>query len=108
MLNNNEKKTYVIDIDGTICTQDGANYMMASPIDSIISICNRLFDRGNKIIFFTARGSTTGINWKELTERQLNTWGVKYHELIMGKPFGDFYIDDKAILPEQFRNLLEE
>ena len=22
--------------------------------------------------------------------------GVKYHELIMGKPYGDFFIDDKA------------
>ena len=27
---------------------------------------------------------------------QLKKWGVKYHELIMGKPYGDFFIDDKA------------
>ena len=32
-----------------------------------------------------------------MTESQLNSWGCKYHELIMGKPSGDVYIDDKGI-----------
>ena len=46
---------------------------------------------------FTARGSTTKIEWKEITRDQLNKWGLKYHELKLKKPFGDVYIDDKAI-----------
>jgi histidinol phosphatase-like enzyme len=94
---NFEKKTYVIDIDGTICTQEGANYEIAAPINSMIDKANKLFEAGNEIIYFTARGSKTGIDWKLLTESQLTAWGVKYHKLILGKPYGDYYIDDKAI-----------
>ena len=29
---------------------------------------------------------------------------VKYHELIMGKPAGDYYIDDKNLSIDQFVN----
>ena len=49
-----------------------------------------------KIIFLTARGFKTGIDWKEITTNQLNKWGVKYHNLHFGKPNADFYIDDKG------------
>jgi hypothetical protein len=35
--------------------------------------------------------------WYKITEEQLGNWGVSYHELHLGKPAGDFYIDDKAI-----------
>jgi len=33
----------------------------------------------------------------KLTENQLKIWGVKYHELIFGKPSFDVVIDDKSI-----------
>ena len=33
----------------------------------------------------------------DATEKQLNDWGVKYHNLIMGKPYADYYIDNKAV-----------
>ena len=36
------------------------------------------------------------------TKNQLDTWGVKYHSLFLGKPSGDFYIDDKGIKDEDF------
>ena len=49
-----------------------------------------------KIILFTARGAATGIDWKELTKKQLKDWNVKHHELIFGKPHADVFIDDKA------------
>ena len=38
----------------------------------------------------------------ELTEKQLKDWGCKYHELIMGKPHADFFIDDKGINSDEF------
>ena len=54
----------------------------------------------------TARGSTTGIDWTDLTEHQLNKWGVNYHELIMNKkPHADIFVDDKAINISSFRLL---
>jgi len=38
----------------------------------------------------------------ELTKEQLDGWGVRYHQLFLGKPAGDFYIDDKGIKDEDF------
>jgi hypothetical protein len=38
----------------------------------------------------------------ELTKEQLSEWGVKYHDLFLGKPAGDFYIDDKGIRDDDF------
>ena len=89
-------KNYVFDIDGTICTNTYGEYENAKPFPERINFINNLFDEGNKIKYFTARGSSTGIDWYESTKRQLKDWGAKYHELIMKKPEGDIYIDDKA------------
>lgn len=88
-------KKYVIDIDGTICTQE-KDYGKAIPFKERIKGVNKLFDKGHKIIFFTARGTMTGINWRRITKAQLKRWGVKYHKLIFGKPEGDFFIDDRG------------
>lgn len=89
-------KIYVVDIDGTICTNTFGEYEKAIPIDTRIKYVNSLYEEGNIIKFFTARGSTTSKDWREITEAQLEKWGVKYHELILGKPEGDIFIDDKA------------
>lgn len=91
------KKTYCFDIDGVLCTETGADHQNAAPNPSAILKVNKLHQEGHKIILFTARGSTTGIDWSDITKEQMNEWGVLYHELIFGKPFADIYIDDKAI-----------
>lgn len=92
-------KTYCIDIDGTICTNTDGDYQNAKPYQERINQINNLFNEGNKIIYFTARGSTTGIDWEEFTSNQLNSWGALHHELILKKPFADYYIDDKSYDP---------
>ena len=33
----------------------------------------------------------------DFTRKQLIDWGVKFHDLFLGKPAGDVYIDDKGI-----------
>jgi len=38
----------------------------------------------------------------ELTANQLDEWGCKYHKLMLGKPSGDFYIDDKGVNSNDF------
>ena len=38
------------------------------------------------------------------TYDQLKSWGCKFHELQLGKPAADFYIDDKAIKDHDFFN----
>jgi len=32
----------------------------------------------------------------------LRKWGLEYHKLIMGKPAGDVYIDDKGVRADDF------
>ena len=97
---------YVFDIDGTICTiVEEASYQNAQPLESRIQKVNKLYEEGNIIKLFTARGTQTGIDWTEITIKQLKEWSVKYHELIMNKkPHGDLYIDDKAINANSFFN----
>ncbi len=89
-------RTYVFDIDGTICTNTFGQYKNAEPYIDNINKINALYSEGNYIKYFTARGSSTGIDWYEFTKNQLRSWGAKYHELILGKPEGDIYIDDKG------------
>ena len=94
--------TYCFDIDGTICDTPNANYGESIPNINRIKKINSLYFSGNTIILFTARGSTTGIDWSDLTSKQLDSWGVNYHKLYFGKPFADFYIDDKGISDGEF------
>lgn len=89
-------KTYVVDIDGTICSQVCGNYEKAEPFLDRIRHFNQLFDQGNKIIYYTSRGMTTGLDWTALTKQQLDSWGVKYTGIRMNKLAYDVWIDDKA------------
>lgn len=89
---------YCFDLDGTLCTNTNGIYSEAQPFYNRISIVNELYNNGNEIIIDTARGSTTKIDWYELTEKQLNEWGVKYHTLRVGVKLNfDILIDDKCI-----------
>ena len=68
-----------------------------------ISHINKLYEEGHEITYWTARGTTTGIDWRLLTEQQLAEWGCKYHHLSVGeKPNYDILICDKAINSESF------
>ena len=89
---------YCFDIDGTICTENIAHdYKKAKPDLRVIKQINKLYDQGHKIIIMTARGMSSGLEWRDFTEIQLKKWGLKYHELITGKkPDADIFIDDKA------------
>ena len=94
----NGNKRFVFDIDGVIAGfRAGLDYDSAPPVEEMVRIINRLYDMGNYIVLFTARGYVTGIDWRPTTEAQMKRWGLKYHELIFGKPNADYYIDDKML-----------
>ena len=109
---------YCIDIDSTICTPGECGtcrYEGSKPMQSRIDKLNYLYDEGHYIIYFTARamGRSSALPYEEakkkaedlfkpLTEAQLKMWGCKYHELIMGKPHADIFIDDKAMNSEDY------
>lgn len=91
-------KRFVFDIDGVIAKlEPNNNYELSEPNVPMINVVNKLYDLGNQIILFTARGYVTGKDWANTTKNQLSKWGVKYHELHFGKPNADYYIDDKFI-----------
>jgi hypothetical protein len=101
---------YVFDIDGTLCSNTNGEYLSAKPLTERVNKVNALYDAGHYIVLFTARGmSSSGgnklvarIRWFRTTQAQLLDWGVKYHELKLGKPAGDYYVDDKAISDVDF------
>lgn len=87
---------YFIDLDNTLCTTNNKDYKNATPIQQRIDYVNNLKKEGHKIVIWTARGSLSGIDYKEITINQLKSWSLEYDELLMGKPDYDIYIDDKS------------
>jgi hypothetical protein len=91
-------RTFVVDLDGVVASLvPGNDYARATPLRANVARVNALHDRGHRVVLFTARGGVSGIDWSELTRRQLAEWGVRYHELRFGKPAGDYYIDDRSV-----------
>ena len=90
-----------VDIDETICFYaDVREYNLAIPDYINISKINKLYDEGNEITYYTARGSLLKDRleeFKQLTRKQLNEWNCKYHFLSVGeKPTYDLLICDKT------------
>jgi hypothetical protein len=86
-----------VDVDNTITETSGMDYQNAKPIYEKIEVINKLYDLGHTITYWTARGSVSGIDYYNLTKSQLDEWGVKYHNFMVGKPAFDILIDDKTI-----------
>ena len=101
---------YVFDIDGTICTNTYGNYEDAQPLTERIEKNNKLFDENHVIVYLTARGMGRTNNnviesyklFYDFTKNQLDKWGVKYHDLFLGKPAADIYVDDKGVKDVKF------
>ena len=94
-----------VDIDETICYRtelSDLDYSKSFPFPERIEKINSLYEEGNTVVYWTARGTMTGKNWFKVTESQLNKWGCKYHELRMGKPYYDLFIDDRNINSDTF------
>ena len=98
----NGPKKVLVDIDETICFYPSERkYNLAVPSYENIEKINRLYANGWNVVYWTARGSMSGVDFKDFTKKQLDQWGCKYHDLVTGtdanpKPFYDMVIDDKA------------
>ena len=88
---------YAFDIDNTLVKTNGSDYENSVPIQHRIDRVNHLFDEGHSIYLFTARGMASGRDLYEFTANQVREFGIKHHQLIMGKPDVDVFVDDKAI-----------
>lgn len=103
------------DIDGVLCEQVEGDYAQARPNLDMIAVLNRYYDRGCRIVLHTSRfmGRAGGDVIEayrlgyEFTQQQLASWGVRYHELHMGKPRYDIVIDDRSIFYDADCNKLD-
>ena len=96
------------DIDGIIAQKtQGNDYALAKPIRENIRLINDLHAKKHIIVLFTARGYATGLNWEDITKKQMQAWGVHYDQLLFGKPDADVYLDDKAFDLEFLRYLIQ-
>lgn len=100
-----EVKNYLIDIDGTI-TDDVPNeeperMAFCVPYPDALEICNKWYDEGHIITFFTSRTEAH----REVTEKWLAEKGFKYHGLLVGKPRGGNYhwIDNHMVKATRFK-----
>ena len=53
------KMNIYVDIDNTICETIGVEYEKATPIKHNIKKINLLYDKGNNITYWTARGTVS-------------------------------------------------
>lgn len=67
-------KKYFIDLDNTLCFTIGNDYINSKPIEHRIRYVNKLKEHGNLITIWTARGSMSGIDHRDLTVKQLEEW----------------------------------
>ena len=84
----------IIDMDGTICTEERTySRCLATLKEGAQDYINKMYDNGHTIIIYSAR------SWQEfeMTTHWLSSNKIKYHQLILGKPIGDIWIDDRAI-----------
>jgi len=108
----NKQKIIAFDLDDVLCERESGlghlgvdKYDYCVPIQKNIDIVNSLYDDGHKIIIYTARGMTVFSgnvsdiysNLYDKTFNHLNKWGIKFHQLVMGKISYDVLIDDKCL-----------
>jgi len=106
------KKTLVCDMDHTISFTKNRQYENSTPNFSIISKLREAREKGWYIIIHTSRGmgrSNGNIELvKEEVLEEISSFCIKfdvpYDEIVVGKPWGRLYIDDKAIRPYEFFN----
>ncbi|MFT4661850.1 MAG: putative HAD superfamily protein [Patiriisocius sp.] len=99
-----EVKNFLIDIDGTI-TDDVPNeeperMATCEPYEDALEICNKWYDQGHIITFFTSRTE----EHREVTEAWLDKHGFKYSAILFGKPRGGNYhwIDNHIVKATRF------
>lgn len=112
-------KRLVIDIDGTLTQCDTPDYSKVSPKKDVIEALRRYHEEGFEIVLYTARNMRTyNSSMGKINARMLPVlfnWlaqhNVPYDEIWTGKPWcgtEGFYVDDKAIRPDEFAKLSYE
>ena len=115
------EKCIVMDVDGTLCLKKRPeqSYDEVEPVPEVVETLRAYQEAGFYVILATSRNMNShNGNIGLLTARTakvLMAWldrhDIPYDELHMGKPWGGkggFYVDDKAIRPDEFTRLSYE
>jgi len=109
----------VVDFDETLAlyegiTTAGVNIPKAKPNVPLINKLNSLYENGYEIHIYTARGHFSTDSREEADEKYrkvIQDWleehNVKHNVLSFKKPFAVYYVDDKAIRPNELSKLDE-
>lgn len=110
-----ESKVIVMDIDGTLCEIKSSSqlYTEVSPKRNVLDKLKTYVDKGFYIILYTSRNMKThqgnigkiNANTAKVLFNWLEKHDVPYDEIHFGKPWcgkDGFYVDDKAIRPDEF------
>lgn len=102
-----EKKIFCWDLDQTLVTKPmkHGDYSTVKPIEKNIQYLRYLKSLGNYIIIYTARRMVTSkgnigkvvADIGSVTLQTLKNFDIPYDEIHFGKPYADFYLDDKAL-----------
>jgi len=102
-------KRVIFDFDDTIAYTLNRDWDGAKPNIDLIKKINKLYSDGWKIEIYTARGNLsckTRVEAEKKYGNQIRSWldkyKVNYHVLSFNKPLADYYVDDKAVTPEDF------
>jgi capsule biosynthesis phosphatase len=105
-------KKICFDVDGTLCPikDKFQEYNTLEPFPGIVDKIKELKSLGYLIVISTARnmryynGNVGEINHKTLPGLLvwLEKWEIPFDEVLVGKPHCIFYIDDKAVRPDEF------
>ena len=112
-------KKIIIDLDGTLTLGDNVNYEAVSPNLDVVRVLREYAEKGFEITIFTARNMRTyegnigkiNANTLPVIIEWLHKHKIPYDEIHIGKPWcgtEGFYVDDKAIRPDEFVNLKYE
>lgn len=109
-------KRLIFDLDDTICFTTNGDYKNSIPNMKLIKRLNLYKAEGFEIVIATARNMRTyngnvgkiNANTVPTIIEWLKSHDVPFDELIVGKPWcgtEGFYVDDKAIRPDEFTDL---
>jgi len=107
---------FCFDVDGTIAElkKDGEEYQDVLPKEGAIETLKKLKEDGHYIILHTARNMETfSANVGKIIAIQgpilfdwLEKYDIPYDEVYFGKPSADFYVDDKAIRMNNWKDFI--
>jgi capsule biosynthesis phosphatase len=106
----NPRYTIVFDVDDTILKTQNWDYENSRPKMEVIEGVRALKKAGWRIVLHTARGQgRSGGNIETVRDQVTKEiedfcekFQVPYDELILGKVWAHFYVDDRAMRPEEF------